>query len=59
MIFFGYGIVTSTDYRDSDLVFKTKEEAEKYIALRDTYFFKHNSQIVELYYLPVDPLAKL
>jgi len=59
MIFFGYGIVTATDLRDSDLVFKSREEAEAYLARRDTYFFKFNSHVVELYFTPPEPSEKL
>ena len=53
MIFYGYGIVTQTDLRDSDLVFKSEEEAEKYLDRRDTHFFKFNSKVVELYACPI------
>lgn len=45
----GYCLLTSTGFLDSDLIFPSEEAARKYLSLKDTYFFKTNSQIVPVY----------
>lgn len=53
---YGFGLVTPTDLCDSHLVFETREKAQQYAEKRDTYFFKYNSRVVELFWRELDDL---